>query len=514
MSVDSINTYDEVPYESKPLFSTHPDCLCAAARLRGLAAAAPSRCRVLELGCAGGGNLIPMAYGLPQSQFVGIDLSQRQIADGQAVIKRLELSNIELRAASIADVDRSWGQFDYIICHGVYSWVPPPIQEHILWICGHLLAPAGVAYVSYNTYPGWHLRSVVRDLMKFHTARFDDPQTKVQQARSILNFMAKASAGTESPLSKLLAEEAASLPEAADYYLYHEHLEDSNQPLYFHQFVSRARASGLEYLGEAWHHSQIDNLPADVQETLQAISRDLIDLEQFTDFMRSRTFRRTLLCHSEAKFSQTPEPDVIEPMLITALARPQTAKPDVKSDQPEKFVLDDGTTASTKAPIFKAALLELFERWPAAVPFGELFDAAAGALQLDQEQRAAPRALLAALLVRGYIAHLVAIHCEPFPFVPAVSERPRASRLARLMAGQQTRVPTLRHRMVILPPLDRAVLKLADGTRSTEQIDASLSADQRELVEQALAGNKQLADGRAAVADSLHRLARAALLET
>ena len=75
---DSIATsYDEVPYDCKPLYSTHPDSLAVAGRFRGLAAPPPSRCRVLELGCADGGNLIPMAYGLPESQFVGIDLSQR-----------------------------------------------------------------------------------------------------------------------------------------------------------------------------------------------------------------------------------------------------------------------------------------------------------------------------------------------------------------------------------------------------------------------------------------------------
>src|SRR5207248_2875784 len=122
----------------------------------------------------------------------------------------------------------------------------------------------------------------------------------------------------------------------------------------------------------------------------------------------------TLLCHREAQVNQTPEPSVLEPLLITALARPQSVQPDVSSDQPEKFVLDDGTTATTRAPIFKAALVELFHRWPAPVPFGELLDATAEALQLKGEQKSAARGLLAALLVRGYIAHVVAIHCEPF----------------------------------------------------------------------------------------------------
>ena len=170
-------------------------------------------------------------------------------------MSELNLPNIELKALSIADLDSSYGQFDYIICHGVFSWVPPPIQEKILWVCRNLLSPSGVAYISYNTYPGWHLRKIVRDLMKYHAARFDDPATKVQQARSIVSFMAKASAGLDSNLSRILAEEAEDLTEAADYYLFHEHLEDYNQPLYFHEFVGAGprRWHGLFGRGLAPH---------------------------------------------------------------------------------------------------------------------------------------------------------------------------------------------------------------------------------------------------------------------
>lgn len=469
---DAANSYDEVPYDSKPLYSTHPDCLGTAARLRGLAAAPASNCRVLELGCATGGNLIPMAYGLPESRFVGIDLSATQVAAGQQLSDLIGLQNIELKAGSIADLDDSWGKFDYIICHGVFSWVPPAIQDKILWICRHLLAPTGVAYISYNTYPGWHLRSIVRELMRYHTARFDDPQTKVQQARSILTFMAQASASLDSPLSRLLASEAASLPDAPDYYLFHEHLEESNSPLYFHQFVSRARGAGLEYLGEAWHHTQLDNLPQDVQETLQAISSDLIDLEQFVDVIRSRTFRRTLLCHGEAQIVQTPEPSVMDRMFLTALAEPVSAEPDVRSDAPEKFRLDDGTMATTNIPILKAALVELFRHWPSAVPFEQLLAAAMDRAAWPESQQAAARPFLASLLVRGYVSHLIAVHSEPFRFTRQISERPRASRLAQTLAAQRPSVPNQRHRIVVLSPTERAVLQLADGTRSAEQIAA------------------------------------------
>lgn len=504
-------SYDEVPYDSKPLYSTHPDCLCTAGRLRGLPAAAASHCRVLELGCATGGNLIPMAYGLPESRFVGIDLSAAQVASGQALCQKLGLANIELKAASIADLDESWGKFDYIICHGVFSWVPPAIQDKILWVCRHLLAPEGVAYVSYNTYPGWHMKNVVRDLMRYHAARFDDPQTKIQQARSILQFMAKASAGLDNPISRLLAGQAESLAEDADYYLYHEHLEDSNQPFYFHEFVSKARGAELEYLGEAWHHTQIDNLPPDVQETLQAISSDLIDLEQFVDVIRSRTFRRTLLCHREARIVQTPEPSVMDRMYLTALAKPESVEPDVRSDASEKFRLDDGTTATTNISLFKAALVELYGQWPGAVPFDELLRAAIDRAGLPAAEHAVARPLLASLLVRGYVSHLTAVHCEPFRFTRQISERPRASRLAQALAGERPSVTNLRHRLVVLSPADRVVIGLANGKRTREQIAREAAAVASD------AAPPQSAEGdhgwQTLTNQALERLATTALLE-
>jgi SAM-dependent methyltransferase/methyltransferase-like protein len=509
----AITSYDDVPYLSKPLFATHPDLLAAAGRLRGLKTPSPSNCRVLELGCAAGGNLIPLAYVLPNSRFLGIDLSSKQIAEGQELIRRLELGNIELRAFSISDVDASFGQFDYIICHGVYSWVPPSVQERILWICRNLLTPNGVAYISYNTYPGWHLRSIVRDLMKFHAARFDDPATKVQQARSILKFMADASAGHNGPLARVLAEEAEDLPDAADYYLFHEHLEEHNQPLYFHEFVGRARQAGLEYLGEAWHHTQIDSLPPEVQETLQGISRDLIDLEQFVDFLRSRTFRRTLLCQREASIAQTPPPSVMDQLHVSALARPESESCDIISSAVEKFTLDDGTTASTNVPVWKAGLIELFEAWPQAMAFPDLLAAVIRRLNLTGDAVQTAKPLLAALLARGYVSHLLAIHAEPFAFVSAISERPRASRLARVIAAGHAKVPNLRQRLIVLSPLAAIVLQLADGTRSIEQIASQVGSVAPHLVGDQLAGADTSRTPTEIIAATLQQLARGALLE-
>jgi SAM-dependent methyltransferase len=184
------NSYDEVPYDSNPFQQTHPSRLFTIGTLFGLRPAPVQRCRVLELACAGGGNLMPMADYLPDSEFVGIDLSAKQIADGQAIAAQLGLKNLTLRQANILDVDASYGSFDYIIAHGVFSWVPGAVRQKILDICSQRLNPNGIAYVSFNTYPGWHMRGMIRDMMRYHSGRFNQPQERVRQARALLDFLA------------------------------------------------------------------------------------------------------------------------------------------------------------------------------------------------------------------------------------------------------------------------------------------------------------------------------------
>src|SRR3954468_25025912 len=86
MPDQTATSYDELPYDSKPRYATHPDCAATLATLLGMEPAPVTRCRVLELGCSTGGNLIPMAATLPDSRFVGIDLSPLQIQTGQTTV--------------------------------------------------------------------------------------------------------------------------------------------------------------------------------------------------------------------------------------------------------------------------------------------------------------------------------------------------------------------------------------------------------------------------------------------
>jgi SAM-dependent methyltransferase len=149
------NPYDEVLYPSRTLPQTHPSRLATVAFLRGMQPASIGRCRVLELGCGTAANLIPMAFHHPESEFVGLDLAERPIAFGRSNISALGLHNITLHLMDLCEANpERLGCFDYIIAHGVYSWVPQSVRERILAISREMLNPQGVAYISYNAYPG------------------------------------------------------------------------------------------------------------------------------------------------------------------------------------------------------------------------------------------------------------------------------------------------------------------------------------------------------------------------
>jgi methyltransferase-like protein/SAM-dependent methyltransferase len=480
-------SYDEVPYEGHPFPQTHPNRLATLATLLGLRPAPVDRCRVLELGCANGGNLIPMAFTLPESRFVGIDLSASQVAEGVQTVTALSLKNIELRHLSILDVGDALGRFDYIICHGVYSWVPAAVQDKLLDVCAKNLQPDGVAYVSYNTLPGWHMRGMIRDMMSYHARQFTEPYTRIQKARNLLDFLAESVAQEDSPYRLLLKNEADLLRRCRDSYLFHEHLEDVNEPIYFHQFADRAAAKGLRFLGEADFHVMVPgNYPPEVEKVLQQLSSDIIHIEQYMDFLRNRMFRQTLLCHADKTPCYTLRPEQMSEFSLASPARPVSLRPNLAPDVVEEFKATNDVTLKSSVAIVKSAMLLLGEAWPRAVPFDELCrqarDRLRGSGALDDATEEVDRALLGESLLRCYTSastNLIELYVHPPRLVLTLGARPIASPLARLQAEKTNQLTNLRHELVTVSEFERHALRLLDGSRDVAAlIDALLQVVQ------------------------------------
>ena len=476
-------SYDDVPYESHPYPQSHPDRLATIATLFGMKPAPIAKCRVLELGCAAGGNLIPLAASLPGSEFVGIDGSARQVADGQQLIDALKLENIKLRTTDFNDVVESNEQpFDYIIAHGVYSWINDSLQDKLLEICGKLLAPNGVAYVSYNTFPGWHYRGMIRDMMLYHVEQFPEPATKATQARALLEFLAQSlQSSTEDPFPAMLRQNLDLIRRQTDSYLLHDHLEEVNDPVYFYQFVERAQKQGLQYLGESDFATMLTNMyPKEVTETLQRVAKDIVRMEQYMDFLRNRTFRQTLLCKSDLTLKRNVTPqDMTQFRIASPVEVPE--KLDIRSVQPETFKVGASTTTlTTSVPIVKAALQHLAEIWPHSVPFDRLLQVSRSKLSSvtirDQNMVNAEVQALGSAILTGYTVRLLELHTHEPEFITEVSDKPRATDLSREQAKRGGRVTNLRHEMVNLDEFSRRTLQLLDGTRDRNALLDSMAA--------------------------------------
>ncbi|HTS53779.1 MAG TPA: class I SAM-dependent methyltransferase [Burkholderiales bacterium] len=482
MLPNSKTSYDEVPYESFPVPGTHPDRLATLAWLAGVQTPALETCRVLELGCAAGGNLIPMAVELPRAQFTGVDLSAAQVADGDAVIRALQLGNVRLIAGSVTDIDDSFGQFDYVIAHGIYSWVPNAVQEKILEVCNRNLAPQGVAYVSYNTLPGWRTRGLIRDLMRYHALQFTEPDQRVAQARAMLDFLARGVPDENSAYGKLLRSELELLHSAPDYYILHEHLEELNEPLYFHEFIERAQRHGLQYLADAEIAStQLSRFPPPVADTVRRLASDVIRQEQLMDFLSNRTFRQTLLMHAEQSFNRLVTVERMQALWVASPAAAARRNPDLAEGIVEKFCTPAGMCVSTPRAITKSALLTLSTRWPAAVAGPELTASAYSRLNplAAKPPRAEDAETLAGDLLHSYAAGIVELHVRASPFSIEPGTRPCASPLARYQAERGTRITTLRHDSIVVPDPIRALLPLLDGSRTLDEIFAAVGAQGR-----------------------------------
>lgn len=467
--------YDLVPYSSHPYPQTHPDHLGALATLFGMRPAPSGSCRVLELGCSSGGNLLPLATEAPGSRFVGVDLAPTAIEQARATADELGLDNVDLRVGSIEDVDVGWGVFDYVICHGLYSWVPEPVREAILRVCKQNLAPQGVAFVSYNTYPCWHLRGLGREIMMFHVRNMKDPATRVQQGRAILDFVA-SQIPADSEYGTVIRNEADRVRKLTDWYLFHDNLAPENTPFWFQEFSRRATGAGLQYLGESAFSTMIvGNFGADVQEVLAQCQGDILATEQYMDFLRNRAFRQTLLCHEDVVLDRDVDWPVLERFELISRARPDEEGADLATSDKLAFRTPDAIELSTDEPLAKAALMALHDARPAALSFDAVVQEAirrlAGDGPHEPEAVADARALIGASLFRCFANDVVHPRVRYSPVVGTVTERPVAWPYARAQARRRSRYLTnLRHQSMDVDELDRHLVPLLDGSRDVDAL--------------------------------------------
>ena len=453
--------YDLFAYPAFSYSNTHPDRLAVMATLHGLSPAPVDRCRVLEIACNEGANLIPMAYAMPRSEFVGFDLAHAPVARAQLRIRELGLTNVRIFASDLLNVRTDLGRFDYIIAHGLYGWVPEPVCDRLLGLCGELLEPQGVAFVSYNALPGSHVRRMLRDMMLFRVKDIEDSAQREAEAVKFLHLV--ASTRPENDIYRMLIETQLQRIEARQPNVtIHDELGETFDPVHFIDFIGHAQRHGLQYLTDAEIPPPPDpGYRFDLRADLENVAgNDFLRQEQALDFMRVRQYRETLLCRAELKLQREFAPEQFGHLLYASQA---TSIRNEGSETPV-FQLPGGIKMESNHPVANALLNELQKAWPRALAYDELAPRLAETgFVLD--------AAGAALLMKLAISKMIELRMWRAPVAAAISERPRASAYSRCEGKTGQRATTLLHLTIKLDDAHlKKFLQLLDGTRTRNEL--------------------------------------------
>jgi SAM-dependent methyltransferase len=452
--------YDEIPYDALPHRATHPARLASVATFVGHLAPRPEDCRVLEVGCNDGANLIPMAVSLPGARFVGCDLSPRAIGQGRRTISALGLTNIFLFEGDLAALAFEHGEFDFIVAHGVYSWVAAPVRDALFALAAERLAPAGIMYVSFNVLPGCRVRQAAWDILHHHVDHIDDAQARLDAARRLARLIADGGAATLESDQAVRAELRA-IAQRSDSELCHDDLAVPNEPVLFHAFAEHAGRHGLRYLAEAELHTMdLTAASSEAQAFLATLEPGA--REQYLDFIRLRRFRQSLLVRQDAAADPREPAQRVRSMHASATFELVQAG---AAGGVHKLARKIDPAGGGGGPIRKL-LDELVARQPATLEIASLssrFDL--GSLQRPVED----------LLADAYRSGIVELHVEPPALTIEPPERPVASPLARLQARAGDRLTTLLHVPVRVADANALkLLPLVDGTRDRDALVAAV----------------------------------------
>ncbi|MBT9331003.1 methyltransferase regulatory domain-containing protein [Paracidobacterium acidisoli] len=498
-------SYDTVEYPGFSYPDTHPDRLAVMAALHGLQPAPVATCRVLEIGCSEGANLIPMAYELPAAEFTGFDLAGLPIARGQQRIGELGLTNIrlfqgDLMEAETAPESGGLGEYDYIIVHGVYAWVPEPVRDRLLALCSAHLARNGVAFVSYNALPGSHMRNMIREAIVWraeHAAgNAMGPEEQAAAGLDLLGLLIRTRP-EEDPYRRLTEEQLTKLRKRSPKVLFHDELSPVYAPVSVAAFVQHARRHGLEYLSESV--LPVPNDPSFRPELMEALREiagdDTVALEQMLDFARMRMYRETLLVHAEQPVQRDLAGDVLREMRFASQATPAAGE--------REGVCAYNLPGGLKVGCDQAPAIGVMERlmtaWPRTLGYEEMRQTAA-------EDGLRSEAHVQRLLQQMAIARMIELHVYEPAVADVVSEKPKATAVSRQEARVHPHAANLWHGTVQLDDMRvRGLLQMLDGTRDHGELLAQLCVEFPEM------GDEELKLGLEA---NLTRLLRAALLES
>jgi SAM-dependent methyltransferase len=467
-----IEFYTANPYTSGQNPAYDPIRMATAVRLNGLEVPSIAGSRLIDVGCSTGQQLLADAEAHPDMQFVGIDSSPVHIEHAQQRAKAMGLGNVELHCASLATLDDSLGRFDYVVFAGVYSWVPAAVRSHIMPLCARLLAPHGIAAVSFNVNPGWATRMVVRDLIRTHPAFEEDPESAFAFSNSALSWIiaqtqsARADDSYRAQL-RAIAHQLQHNPSQ----VFYEIMAPECQPLELHEVVADAARAGLRYTDDGTVASG-SFIPPD-----RSVPTGIHDVfaHQTYDRVHGTMYRIAYLVDGGREVGDPPDVDEICDMYVRSSVVEVTDEP--AAEAPDGRVSfrfrHHQAVVHNRSELVVEAYRAMERRWPAQTLVGDIAAEVAG--RCDREVSEV-RAVLAAEIAASHrslpvVQRPIELYIEPVPIAIDVGDRPRVRRIVRVLLEEGSpSVPGFAGTNAPLNDVLQAIGLLLDGTHTIDDI--------------------------------------------
>jgi methyltransferase-like protein/SAM-dependent methyltransferase len=491
-----VQHYNEQPYESYAFPNSRPSHISTVSNLIGFKSISCENARVLEIGCASGGNIIPMAAHNPNAEFIAFDITQTQIDLANQKVEELGLKNIKFLCLDLNELP-DLGKFDYIIAHGVHSWIPKELQPVLMKQIKNLLSTQGLAYVSYNTFPGWHYQQVVRNAMLF-AGKEKNSATEKQDAGEFMLKILKSTNNNTPHYGDLMKATLDLIDDSElgkhSYYIGHEYLDTFNNPTYFTDFIASANENNLSYVTDAQIHSMFHPLSQDTLHDLyKIIGNDRIKYEQSLDFIKNRSFRQSIIAHSDACHDITGVIQNDEIANLYFCGKFSYVNTDIHGNKIYEYTDITGNRRNFNAVIeFSDIVYEYINsQYPRFVAYSELEQHICSKNNLKYIDEETNQKLIYSLLllIQGNFSE----YSNFPPSLVPISSKPKVDDYIRMVIKYQAVcLATPCNYNMRTGPLDRATISLLDGSRTIDEVYAILEpkADSFNLT---LIGNEKTA---------------------
>lgn len=468
-----ISVYDKVHYKGTIIPNTFPDHLALSAVWYNNRYSLLQRFHLTELGCGDGANLLPIAFYHPDSTFIGIDNAESELNRASEGARQIGLQNVQFLQKDICDLDTAdFTPCDYIIAHGLYSWVSDDTRESILQFCQNCLSPTGLAYISYNAQPGWASRGLVRDiLLRSGLVQKAAIEDKASKAMEVASQLLDTLPSRDYAYAALLADELQRVRDGQAFYVFHEYLEEFNEGFWLRDFVERARKNDLNYVCDAQFSQWEGQIPKELRLTLSLRDLEPIEQEETADLLCNRYFHASILCRDDAPREPRSHQEILEQVYIACSLRADPDPFDLTEGVVELFIDDHGQEITLDSSITKAAVVLLAAQWPAGMQLKTLLQKASklliehGCEVLDKAQTQ-----LVEELITLFEAGAINLRLKELNYNMIAPECPKIHALARYEIEHREALTSPYHLSLTLNSQMLEVVRVMDGSKSKNEI--------------------------------------------